>query len=661
MWADLLHSPIIGGFLSRPAARWPDTLGRLAFLKNHPYFLPCLAAAIIAFASFIGGFVALKETSPAAISRRERKKTAQPDRRTLIASDSTRLTDSDGTDYGTNRNYCLSTGSLDSLTDVEDRLQTHEEDQKSPAFRALLTPETIALLVNYALFTFLDMSLQALLPLMWSTSVKHGGLGFSPFLIGMTMGAYGMFSALVQLTLLGPLIRRYGARKVYIAGFSFLLVTFLGYPIAGYFARRAGHADWKVWCVIAIQLAANAAVPTTYGAVQVMVQDLSPSKSALGAMNGLAQAVASGARGLGPSVASSLHRVNRSLLPSYRTPSPGSEDWSPDIVTNLSSSLLSDLGEDEDTITQSYMRFRNDCGNSGAKSAGLIGGPVTPHQSSGRNIAMPRRDSGNTSVHPRSLSMDTSPFTWSETPEVSPSAKVLDRGASASDRQTPLPGCIFDYEDPWDAIGIIMGLPRNELRNTNLEEELTALDANGHIIGIAASDDNFRLSADILTESYSDSTSSTRFSSQFAQESQISDSTCSPIFAEDSSVHEDSSIDYVTPGLYEDRFDSSLDQTSSCGSVSPPHEVRLEPLNPCAKDNPISPVQTTLVQNPELPADTVTDNSGLPYTGADLEREISSMTHVLSPSHPDCSHSLRPIDGDYGLNLFSDESDVESP
>ena len=230
-----------------------------------------------------------------------------------------------------------------------------------------------------------------------------------------------------------------------------------------------------------------------------------------------------------------------------------------------------------------------------------------------------------------------------------------------------------------------MGLPRNELRNTNLEEELTALDANGHIIGIAASDDNFRLSADILTESYSDSTSSTRFSSQFAQESQISDSTwyrasddledktcdeitlfqknlrSSPIFAEDSSVHEDSSIDYVTPGLYEDRFDSSLDQTSSCGSVSPPHEVRLEPLDPCAKDNHISPVQTTLVQNPELPADTVTDNSGLPYTGADLEREISSMTHVLSPSHPDCSLSLRPIDGDYGLNLFSDESDVESP
>ena len=154
---------------------------------------------------------------------------------------------------------------MDSVTNVGDGLQTHEEDLKPPALRALLTPEVITLFVNYSLFTFLDMSMQVLLPLMWSTSVEHEGLSFSPNSIGMMMGAYGMFSALVQLTLLGPLIRCHGARKVYIASFSFSLVTLLGYPIAGYFARRAGHADWKVLCVIAVQLAANAAMPATYG------------------------------------------------------------------------------------------------------------------------------------------------------------------------------------------------------------------------------------------------------------------------------------------------------------------------------------------------------------------------------------------------------------
>ena len=95
-----------------------------------------------------------------------------------MASDSTRLTDSDGIDYGTNRSYYPSTSSLNSLTDDEDiLLQTHEEDPKPPSLRALLTPEVIALLVNFSLFTFLDMSMQVLLPLMWSTSVEHGEIG----------------------------------------------------------------------------------------------------------------------------------------------------------------------------------------------------------------------------------------------------------------------------------------------------------------------------------------------------------------------------------------------------------------------------------------------------------------------------------------------------
>jgi hypothetical protein len=197
------------------------------------------------------------QTSPTVISK---KKNAQPDQRTCLA-------DSNGTDYGTNRSHSLLTGSLDSLTDVEDRLlfQAREEDQKPPALCALLTPEVITLFVNYALLTFLDMCMQVLLPLMWSTSVEHGGLGFSLYLIGITMGGYSIFSALVQLTLLGPIIRRYGARKVYITNFPFLLVTFLGYPVAGYFARCAGRAGWKVWCVIVVQLVVNAAIPTTYG------------------------------------------------------------------------------------------------------------------------------------------------------------------------------------------------------------------------------------------------------------------------------------------------------------------------------------------------------------------------------------------------------------
>ena len=56
-----LLRPIIGGGLSDLATRWPDTLGRIEYIRQHPYFLPCATAGIIAFATFIISFFGLKE------------------------------------------------------------------------------------------------------------------------------------------------------------------------------------------------------------------------------------------------------------------------------------------------------------------------------------------------------------------------------------------------------------------------------------------------------------------------------------------------------------------------------------------------------------------------------------------------------------------------
>lgn len=53
--------PIIGGVLSNPATRWPDTLGRIQYLRQHPYFLPCAASGVLAFVTFVISFFGLKE------------------------------------------------------------------------------------------------------------------------------------------------------------------------------------------------------------------------------------------------------------------------------------------------------------------------------------------------------------------------------------------------------------------------------------------------------------------------------------------------------------------------------------------------------------------------------------------------------------------------
>jgi hypothetical protein len=98
------------------------------------------------------------------------------------------------------------------------------------------------------------MCIQVLQPLVYSTSTSLGGVGFTPYTIGLIMGVWGFLNALVQLTLLGPAIRYFGPRKmIFISLMNYMIIISL-YPVLGYFARRAGYADGRVWAVIMIQL-----------------------------------------------------------------------------------------------------------------------------------------------------------------------------------------------------------------------------------------------------------------------------------------------------------------------------------------------------------------------------------------------------------------------
>ena len=383
----------------------------------------------------------------------------------------------------------------------------------------------------------------------------------------------------------------------------------------------------------------------------------------------------------------SKYKISNCSPPLCRASSIESKGWSPEIVTRLSSSLCNGVEEDEDIYTPGYPCLRNDCGTSRSRLFGES--PLTPQDSAEGSINIPRSDlGGDMRTRPRSLSMDTSvAFTWSESPQASPSAKALHRTMSAVEQREPLPGCIFDYEDPWDTIGIIMGLPRNESRSTSLEEELKTLGASGRAFGnIATSDDDF--GADTLIECYSDSTSSTQFGShevKYAEESDVTwhwtsddliyDATTnrvptsrrnpdSLLFVEGGPMHEDSQIDYATRDLDKDRFASPFDWTSSS---APQPKEQLKLFNPCTEDAITIPTQNHSplpIKGPELPVDAVTDEGDCSYTEAESDHCIPSITPVFSPSHPESYLSPRPIDDNtiyYGPCLFSDDSDVESP
>jgi hypothetical protein len=126
--------------------------------------------------------------------------------------------------------------------------------EQPPPLSALLIPQVMIPIVTYMLLCFTDMSSQVLRPLVYSTSIANGGLGFDPYKIGSIMGTWGVINVCLQVFFLGRLIRRFGPRRMHIlAQCSYVVIVGL-YPLLSYFARRAGTVDGKVWAVMVVQL-----------------------------------------------------------------------------------------------------------------------------------------------------------------------------------------------------------------------------------------------------------------------------------------------------------------------------------------------------------------------------------------------------------------------
>lgn len=100
---------------------------------------------------------------------------------------------------------------------------------------------------------FIDMCSQVLLPLMYSTSVPVGGLGFDPYRIGIIMGVWGGINAAVQLQFLAKLLRRFGPRKMLIVAHISYFFNIAIYPLLSYCAQQP-DGEWMVWTLIVIQL-----------------------------------------------------------------------------------------------------------------------------------------------------------------------------------------------------------------------------------------------------------------------------------------------------------------------------------------------------------------------------------------------------------------------
>ncbi|KAG6877031.1 hypothetical protein C0993_010905 [Termitomyces sp. T159_Od127] len=287
--------PIIGGLLAQPEKRWPDVFEKLVFFKHFPYFLPCAVAAFIALITSVFGFMGLKE---AAVIRKKKRKASE---QCPTVDCTTRLLSGHN-----EQRYSATSPSTVESAEPEDDLK----DLTPPPLLSLLTPPVQLTLLIYGFMTFTDMGLQVLQPLVYSTSIHLGGLGFDPYRIGTIMGTWGTINATFTLICLPMLLRRFGARKIQIFTHFSYASTLALYPVLSFLARRADGADTFVWAVIVIQLTFALSFSASYASIFVLLLQSTPNRASLGAINGMAQAVGCITRAIAPTVASSLFSVS---------------------------------------------------------------------------------------------------------------------------------------------------------------------------------------------------------------------------------------------------------------------------------------------------------------------------------------------------------------
>ncbi|KAF8879293.1 major facilitator superfamily multidrug-resistance, DHA1 sub-family [Gymnopilus junonius] len=281
--------PILGGTFSNPAKQWPNSFGRIPYLRSHPYFLPCFLAGLFSFTAFLVALLKLKETLPSKFQKSQN--TNDPEGRPLIE-------DENVSHYGSN-------GSSSSFSVISE-----PQSVTPPVSQAVFTPPILRTLMNHFFLAGLDMSHFVLLPLMYSTPLEYGGLGLDPFKIGFTLGAFGFVNSLIQANFLGGFLRKHGARKVYICSFSGLLGCFTMYPILKFFSQQAHGVNPVVVACIIVQLMFQSLISFAFGSLQVILVESVPEGGPLGAVNGVAQMLASGLRAIAPTFASSLFSLS---------------------------------------------------------------------------------------------------------------------------------------------------------------------------------------------------------------------------------------------------------------------------------------------------------------------------------------------------------------
>ncbi|KDR81469.1 hypothetical protein GALMADRAFT_221332 [Galerina marginata CBS 339.88] len=251
--------PLIGGFLSKPATRYPKYFD-WEFLRTYPYFLPCLLVSSLAIFGFITSWLFLKEV----------------------------------------RIY-----SLQYVRELTGRYSVRH---------LLGIPIIRALCASGCALSFISTAFDVLFVLFCFSPVKAGGLAFSTSEIGFALSTSGGFAALLQIFIMPTILRRVNHASMYHFCMKIWPYTFLSLPLLNIVARRGTIPGTEqldpftiafLWVCIALILCMARVAFLAYTVNVLLVKRFAPNPSTLGSTLGLVQFSICFARAFSPAFASS--------------------------------------------------------------------------------------------------------------------------------------------------------------------------------------------------------------------------------------------------------------------------------------------------------------------------------------------------------------------
>ncbi|KXX74100.1 Protein ZINC INDUCED FACILITATOR-LIKE 1 [Madurella mycetomatis] len=258
----ILFGPLIGGALADPARQYHGVFGNVPLFVDYPYLLPSLAVGVIGLSSVVVTALFVEETlvkRPTGGS--EESGAAKPEPRSI--------------------------------------------------WELVKSPGVPIVLYTYAHIMLLAFSYTAIVPVFWFTNVDLGGFGFSPLQISLMMGLTGLSQAIWILLVFPPIQNRIGTNGVLRVCAAAYPLFFFICPLFNVLLREGSPASVTAfWIIAPTLLCLGCGVSMSFTAIQLALNDISPSPTTLGTLNAVALAIVSGVRSFSPALFASLFALS---------------------------------------------------------------------------------------------------------------------------------------------------------------------------------------------------------------------------------------------------------------------------------------------------------------------------------------------------------------